>query len=164
MIKVPYAQAVHGQEEIDAVVNVLKTSTQMGESVNLMEKLIAKIFNKTYGLLTNSGTSALYLAIEVADLPAKSEVITPALTFSTTVAPILRKGLFTVFMDVEKDTLNIDASRIERFITKKTSAIWLPNLLGNIPDWDVVYQLAKKYNLLVFTDLILSTALGMVGG
>ena len=67
MIKVPYAQAVHGQEEIDAVVNVLKTSTQMGESVNLMEKLIAKIFNKTYGLLTNSGTSALYLAIEVAD-------------------------------------------------------------------------------------------------
>ena len=51
-------------------------------------------------------------------------------------------------MDVEKDTLNIDASRIERFITKKTSAIWLPNLLGNIPDWDVVYELAKKYNLL----------------
>ena len=152
MIKVPYAQSVHGQEEIDAVVNVLKTSTQMGESVNLMEKLIAKMFNKTYGLLTNSGTSALYLAIEVADLPAKSEVITPALTFSTTVAPILRKGLIPVFMDVEKDTLNIDASRIERFITKKTSAIWLPNLLGNIPDWDVVYQLAKKYNLLVLED------------
>ena len=152
MIKVPYAQAVHGQEEIDAVVDVLKTSTQMGKSVDAMEKRIATMFDKKYGLLTNSGSSALYLAVEAAELPRGSEVITAALTFATTVAPIIRGGLVPVFVDAEKDTLNVNASRIEDFITKRTSAIWIPNLLGNVPDWDIIRELANRYNLFVLED------------
>jgi len=152
MIKVPYAQAVHGQEEIDAVVDVLKTSTQMGKSVNSMEKRVASMFDKKYGLLTNSGSSALYLAVEAAALPRGSEVITAALTFATTVAPLIRGGLVPVFVDAEKDTLNVNASRLEDFITKRTSAIWIPNLLGNVPDWDIIRELANKYNLFVLED------------
>jgi len=152
LIKVPYAQAVHGQEEIDAVVDVLKTSTQMGKSVNAMEKRIATMFDKKYGLLTNSGSSALYLAVEAAELPRGSEVITAALTFATTVAPIIRGGLVPVFVDAEKDTLNVNASRLEDFITKRTSAIWIPNLLGNVPDWDIIRELANRYNLFVLED------------
>jgi len=152
MIKVPYAQAVHGQEEIDAVVDVLKTSTQMGKSVDAMEKRIATMFDKKYGLLTNSGSSALYLAVEAAELPRGSEVITAALTFATTVAPLIRGGLVPVFVDAEKDTLNVNASRIEDFITKRTSAIWIPNLLGNVPDWDIIRELANRYNLFVLED------------
>ena len=108
-LKIPYAQSVHGQDEIDAVVNVLKTSTQMGEHVSKMEDEIAKMFNKKYGLLTNSGTSALMLAAESSNIPKGSEVITAAFTFATTVTPLLKNGLVPVFMDAEKDTLNIDA-------------------------------------------------------
>ena len=122
-LKIPYAQSVHGQDEIDAVVNVLKTSTQMGENVSKMEDEVAKIFNKKYGLLTNSGTSALMLAAESSNIPKGSEVITAAFTFATTVTPILKNGFIPVFMDAEKDTLNIDASRIREFVTENTSAI-----------------------------------------
>jgi CDP-4-dehydro-6-deoxyglucose reductase, E1 len=151
-LKVPYAQSVHGQEEIDAVVEVLKTSTQMGKNVSEMENKIAKMFNKDFGLMTNSGTSSLMLAAEAADLPKGSEVITAAFTFSTTVTPILKNGLIPVFMDAELDTLNIDAKRLESFITNKTSAIWIPNMLGNVPDWDIIQKVAKKHGLLVLED------------
>ena len=109
-LRVPYAQSVHGQAEIDAVVEVLKTSTQMGKNVTEMEQRVAEMFNKKFGLMTNSGTSSLMLAAEVAELPKESEVITAAFTFATTVTPILKNDLVPVFMDAEKDTLNIDAS------------------------------------------------------
>jgi CDP-6-deoxy-D-xylo-4-hexulose-3-dehydrase len=151
-LRVPYAQSVHGQEEIDAVVNVLKTSTQMGKNVTEMEIKVAAMFNKKYGLMTNSGTSSLMLAAEASELPSGSEVITAAFTFATTVTPILKNDLIPVFMDAEKDTLNIDANRIEEFVTDKTSAIWIPNMLGNIPDWDIIRKIADKHGLLVIED------------
>ena len=151
-LRVPYAQSVHGQAEIDAVVEVLKTSTQMGKNVTEMEQRVAEMFNKKFGLMTNSGTSSLMLAAEVAGLPKESEVITAAFTFATTVTPILKNDLVPVFMDAEKDTLNIDASRIEEFISDKTSAIWIPNMLGNIPDWDLIREIADRHGLLVIED------------
>lgn len=151
-LKVPYAQSVHGEEEINAVVEVLRTSTQMGKNVTKMENKVAKMFNKKFGLMTNSGTSALMLAAEASDLPKNSEVITAAFTFSTTVTPILKNNLVPVFMDAEKDTLNIDASRIEQFITPKTSAIWIPNMLGNVPDWDIIRKVANEKGLIIIED------------
>ena len=93
------------KEEIDAVVNVLKTSTQMSKNVFSFEKKIAKLFNKNYGLMVNSGSSALMLAMEALNLPEGSEVITPALTFSTTVAYITRNKLIPVFVDVKERNL-----------------------------------------------------------
>lgn len=151
-LRVPYAQSVHGQEEIDAVVNVLKTSTQMGKNVTELENKVAKMFSKKHGLMTNSGTSSLMLAAEALDLPKGSEVITAAFTFATTVTPILKNSLIPVFIDAEKDTLNIDAKRIEQFINKNTSALWIPNMLGNVPDWDVIREVADKHGLVVLED------------
>ena len=63
-LRVPYGSTVHGQEEIEAVVNVLKTSTQMSTHVREFEEKVAKLFNKDHGVMVNSGTSALYLAFE----------------------------------------------------------------------------------------------------
>src|SRR5207253_9864780 len=73
-LSVPYAMTVHGQEEIDAVLSVLKSSTQMGKHVKTMESKVAAIFEKSHGIMVNSGSSANYLAIEILDLPKGAEV------------------------------------------------------------------------------------------
>lgn len=151
-IHVPYGKTVHGEEEIEAVVHVLRTSTQMGESVRRMEAQVAELFAKKYGIMVNSGSSANYLAVEILKLPAGSEVITPVLTFSTTVAPIVKNNLVPAFIDVAEGTYNIDVDKIESMITPNTRAIMAPNLLGNLPDWEKIHALAKKYNIILIED------------
>lgn len=151
-MRVPYGMTVHGQEEIDAVVEVLKTSTQMGKNVNAFEAKVARLFDKKHGIMVNSGSSALYLAVELLNLPKGSEVITPVLTFSTTVASLVKNGLIPVFIDVEPDTFLIDVDRIEAAITANTTAISIPNLLGNIPDWERIAAIATRHGLKVIED------------
>ena len=92
-MRVNYGQSVYGADEIAAVVDVLHSSTQMGARVRTMEERVAALFAKRHGIMVNSGSSANYLAIELLGLPRGTEVITPALTFATTVAPIVRAGL-----------------------------------------------------------------------
>src|SRR5690606_33806933 len=122
-IKVPYGTTVHGEEEIEAVVNVLRTTTQMGKHVREMEEEVDSLYNKKYGIMVNSGLSALYLAADLLNYEAGSEIITPALTFSTTVAPQVKKGWVPAFVDVEEGTYNIDANKVEEMITAKTKAM-----------------------------------------
>lgn len=151
-MRVNYGQTVHGQEEIDAVVEVLKTSTQMGPKVREMQEKVAALFSKSHGIMVNSGSSANYLAVEILDLPKGSEVITPALTFATTVAPLVRQGLVPVFVDAAEGTYNIDVDQIERMITPKTSAMMIPSLIGNLPDWRRIRELADAHGLKVIED------------
>ncbi len=151
-IRVPYGMSVHGNEEIEAVIKVLRNSTQMGNNVLKLEKKIADLFDKKYGLMVNSGSSALLLAFETLELPEASEVITPALTFSTTVSSILKARLIPAFVDVIKDTYCIDPTKIEKMITEKTRAICVPNLIGNLANWPLIKDIAKKYNLIIIED------------
>ena len=150
--RVPYGSTVHGEEEIESVIEVLRNSTQMGPKVELFEQKIASLFEKKYGLMTNSGSSALYLAMEVANMPSESEVITPALTFSTTVASLVKNGLIPSFVDVKRNSYCIDVNKIEEKINKKTKGILAPDLLGNICEWDKIREIADKHDLLVFQD------------
>lgn len=150
--QVPYGKAVWGQDEIDAVMHVLQTSTQMGNHVAEMEDKVAQLFSKQFGIMVNSGSSANYLAVEILNLSKGSEVITPILTFSTTVAPLVKNGLIPVFIDVDPASYNIDASKIESMITANTRAMMIPNLLGNLPDWKKIRELADQYNLIVIED------------
>ena len=147
-----YAKTVYGKEEIDAVVQCLSESTQMGQYSRHFEKEIAKLFQKKYGLYTNSGSSALYLAVESLNLPAGSEVITPALTFSTTVGCLVKNNLVPVFIDVQPLTYCIDHNQIEENITPKTKAILAPNLLGNLCNWPIIKNIADRHNLIVIED------------
>lgn len=149
---VPYGKTVHGQEEIDAVVEVLKTSTQMGKNVRALEDRVAGLYAKKYGIGVNSGSSALYLAADLLNFEAGSEIITPALTFSTTVSPLVKKGWIPSFIDVEEGTYNLDATKVEEMITPKTKALWIPNLIGNLPDWKMLREIADKHNLFVLED------------
>ncbi len=124
----------------------------MGKNVEIFEKKICKFFSKKYGLMVNSGTSALILGIKALKLPKNSEVITPGLNFGTAVSSIILNNLNPVFVDVEKDTLQIDLNKIEKKITKKTSALLIPNLIGNVPSWPKIKKLAKKYDLKLIED------------
>lgn len=152
MISVSYAKTVYGQKEIDAVVKCLKEGTQMGKYAREFEVKIAKLFDKKSCLYVNSGSSALYIGMEAFGFEKGSEVITPALTFSTTVGCIVKNGLVPVFVDVGLSDYCIDPQKIEKMISKKTVAIVAPNLIGNICQWDKISEIAKKYNLRIIED------------
>jgi CDP-6-deoxy-D-xylo-4-hexulose-3-dehydrase len=151
-MRVNYGQTVHGEDEITAVVNVLRTSTQMGKHVRSMQERVAKLFEKRHGIMVNSGSSANYLAVELLSLPPGSEVITPALTFITTVAPIVRHGLVPAFVDASEGTYNIDVEAIEAMISKNTRAMMIPSLIGNLPDWERIRAIADTHGLMVIED------------
>lgn len=151
-LRVPYGLSVHGNEEIKSVVEVLKNSTQMGKNVFTFEKKISKLFSKKYGLMVNSGSSALMLAMETLDFPKGSEIITPALTFSTTVGYIVRNGFVPVFADVKEGTYCINEDIIEKLITKKTKALVAPHLMGNIVNWKKIYPILKKHKIMIIED------------
>lgn len=153
--RVFYAASVHDEAEIEAVVEVLRSGGEglwPGRRVNAMEREVAKLFGKERGLMCNSGSSALYLAVELLDLQAGDEVITSSVTFSTDIAPLIRAGLVPSFIDIEIDTFQIDVSKIEAAITDKTRAILVPNLIGNCPDWDEIRIIADKHQLKIIED------------
>ena len=155
MEKVYYGKAVYDHKEINAVLKVLKNdnlSLVDGNNVKLLEKKVSQIFGKRYGLMVNSGSSANLLAIASLNFPKNSEIITPNLTFSTTVAPIYQLGLIPHFIGVEKNKFLADPKQIESCINKKTVAIMIPNLLGNIADWKKIHAIAKRYKLKVIED------------
>ena len=155
MNKVYYGKAVYGNKEIQAVTSVLKNkalSLMDGEKVKLLESKVAKIFGKKYGLMVNSGSSANLLGLASLNLKKGSEIITPSLTFSTTVAPIYQLSLVPHFIGVKENHFVANEKQIEKSINKNTSAIMIPNLLGNVPDWEVINKIAKKYKLKVIED------------
>ena len=123
-----------------------------GKNVKIFEKKVAGLFGKKYGVMVNSGSSANLLALASLEFKKGSEIITPILTFSTTKPPILQLGLIPVFASVDLNSFLIDTSSIEKLITKKTCAIMVPNLLGNIANWTKLRRIAKKYNLILIED------------
>ena len=151
-IKIPYGKNVYGKEEVSAVLNCLKKSTQMSKNVSLFEKKVAKIFNKKYGIMVNSGSSAILLALKILNLKKGSEVIIPCLNFGTAISSLVISGLKPIFVDVDKYTLQIDEKLITKKINKNTSAILVPNLIGNIPNWPSIKKIANKYNLKLIED------------
>lgn len=133
----PYKHEAFGQEEIDAVVESLESGWLGGQGPKSVEfeERIAKSFGKKYGVFVNSGSSACLLAIAALDLPKGTKIITPACTFATTLAPIIQLGYIPIFVDVDLTTYCANFEQIISSITDDTSALMLPNLIGNKPDW-----------------------------
>ncbi len=155
MDRIDYAGSVHDEQEIEAVVRVLRggaTALRIGKNVKEMERRVAESFGKQRGIMVNSGSSALYLAIELLALDPGDEIVTSAVTFSTDIAPMLRGGLVPVFVDVTSDTYQIDVDQIESAIGPRTRAILAPNLIGNCPDWDAIREVADRHELAVVED------------
>ena len=151
--KMTEAGAVHDEREIEAVVEVLRTTAlDLGANVAEFERRGAALLAKQHGILVNSGSSALRLAIDLLGCEPGDEIITPALTFSTDIAPMVQSGIVPAFVDVDPETYQIDANRIEEMIGPRTKAILAPNLCGNVPDWDAVRAVADRHGLLVVED------------
>ena len=151
-MKITYGKNVYNNEEISAVLSKLKKSTQMGESVHSFENKIAKLFSKKFGLMVNSGSSALMLATNVLNFKKNDEIITPCLNFGTAISSIVLSGAKPILVDIDIETLQINIEDIEKKITKKTKALMVPNLIGNIPNWRAIKNIAKKYKLKVIED------------
>ena len=150
--QISYAKTVYGQEEVDAVIKCLTESTQMGNYSRKFEAKIANLFDKKHCLYVNSGSSALFIGVEAFNFPAGSEVITPSLTFSTSVGCLVKNNLTPVFTDVEPLTYCIDCSQIESLVNDKTVAILAPNLMGNLCNWPEIRKIADRHNLVVIED------------
>jgi CDP-4-dehydro-6-deoxyglucose reductase, E1 len=153
--RIEYAGSVHDEREIAAVVEVLRggpTALRIGKHVRAMEARVAELFGKRRGVMCNSGSSALYLAVEVLDLEPGDEIVTSAVTFSTDIAPMIRARLVPAFVDVTPDTFQIDVDGIEAMIGPRTRAILAPNLIGNAPDWDRIRDIADRHDLRVVED------------
>jgi len=150
--EIRYGGAMLDQKEIDAVVNVMQTGMSVGAQVQSFEKRAAALLGKKYGVMVNSGSSALLLAVRLLDLPPGSEIITPTLTFGTDISSIVLNGHVPVLIDVEPDTYQIDIDRIEANITPLTKAMLVPNLVGGMPDWDRLRAIADKHGLKIIED------------
>lgn len=152
-MKLPPAGGIHDEEEIEAVVQVLRTSNlDLGPAVAGLEAGVAELLAKEHGVMVNSGSSALRLAIDLLDLEAGDEIITSPLTFSTDIAPMVQSGIVPVFVDVERDSYQIDVAAIPAMIGPRTKAILVPNLCGNVPDWDAIRAIADEHGLAVVED------------
>jgi CDP-6-deoxy-D-xylo-4-hexulose-3-dehydrase len=132
----------YGEQEIQAVVDCLRDGWIAGfgpRSVEFEEK-IANHFGKKYGVFVNSGSSACLLALACLQLPKGTKIITPACTFSTTLAPIIQLGLVPVFVDVDLTTYCANAKEVLASITDDVKVLMIPNLIGNKPDWKAIKE------------------------
>ena len=143
----------YGEEEIKAVEECLRDGWLAGfgpRSIEFEEK-VAKYFGKKYGLFVNSGSSACLLSLACLNLPEGCKVITPACTFSTTLAPIIQLGYKPLFCDVNltsyvpdiKDVIALLEDEEEKMF-KDVKAIMIPNLIGNKPDWTLLRSELKR--------------------
>ena len=143
----------YGEEEIKAVEECLRDGWLAGfgpRSIEFEEK-VAKYFGKKYGLFVNSGSSACLLSLACLDLPEGCKVITPACTFSTTLAPIIQLGYKPLFCDVNLTSYIPDIKDIialledsEEELFHDVKAIMIPNLIGNKPDWKLLRSELKR--------------------
>lgn len=158
--KVNYAGRVFDEKEMVAVVDsALDFWLTLGVKGREFCDDFAKYIGMNHCLVTNSGSSSNLVAVTALCSPTiknpmkpGDEVITTAMTFPTTLAPIIQNGLVPVFVDIEEDTYNIDASKIEAAISDKTRAIIFAHTLGNPAEMDKIMEIAKKYNLYVVED------------
>ena len=149
-----------GADEIAAVLEVmLSTQVTMGPKVKAFERAFADSGGWPHGVMVNSGSSANLLVVAALvnpDLPDRlhpgDEVIVPALSWSTTVWPLVQHGLIPVLVDIDPRTLNIDPGEVERAIGPRTRAVMPVHVYGNPCDMDALTDICRRRNLLLIED------------
>lgn len=145
------------QDEIDAIQSVIDSGMySMGKNVAEYEKEFAKHFGAKYAVQVSSGSAANLLAIATLVYSERiqrgAEVIVPAVSWSTTYAPLEQYGMKLIFVDIDKDTLNLDVECVKQAISEKTKMIFAVNLLGNSNQYDELTEICKKNNIILIED------------
>lgn len=142
-----------------ATETMLSTFTTMGKKVRAFEEQYAQYNQTKYAVMSNSGSSANLLAVAALANPVTpnylkpgDEVIVPALSWSTTIWPIIQHNLVPVLVDCDLNDLNLDLNKLEQAISPKTRAIKLVHVYGNPCNMDAIMSFAKKHNLFVIED------------
>ena len=148
------AQYKKYEKEINHEVLEVFASAQFigGEKLNSLEHNLALYTGAKHAIGCSSGTDALLLALMALDIGAGDEVITTPFTFIATAEVIALLGAKSVFVDIDEESYNIDSSKIEAVITKKTKAIIPVSLYGQCADMDAINEIAKKHNITVIED------------
>lgn len=158
--KIPLNVPSYGAEEaLEAFDSILTTWVTMGKKVRQFESMFADYIGAKHAVMVNSGSSANLLALSVLTNPAVSnpirpgdEIITPAMTWATTVYPIINCGATPVLVDVDLDTFNISVKEIEKALSTKTKAIMPVHLLGNPCYMKEIMEIAHSNGLFVIED------------
>ncbi len=156
---IPYSRQIIDQDDIRAVSRVLKSQfLTQGPKVLEFEKALSRYCRAKYAVAVSSGTAALHLAYLAAGLKNGNEVITTPNTFAATASMLLAVGARPVFCDIRLGTYNLDETKIEKLITKKTRAIVSVDFAGQPGEYQTIRRIAKKYRLILIADA--SHALG----
>lgn len=141
------------EELKEATLGILTSANYiMGKTVIDFEKAFAEYVGVKHAISVGNGTDGLVIALKAMGIGEGDEVITTPFTFFATAEAISAVGGTPVFVDVYKDTFNIDVTKIEEKITSKTKAIMPVHIFGQCADMDEINEIAKKYNLLVIED------------
>src|SRR3990167_5360643 len=155
-MEIRVGETLYGKPEIDAVNRVMKEGwLGVGKYTDEFEKKVASYVGHKYGIATNSGSSALLLAVQALNLPKGSKVIVCAAGFPATAAPILHAGLIPVFVDAEMTSYSIDSKEIEIACGdyEDAVAIVFAHTVGNVANMDRIMEIAKYWGLLVIEDI-----------
>lgn len=151
--RIPLNVPTYGAPEvIEALDSLTSTWVTMGKKVKRFEEMFASYIGMKHAIMTNSGSSANLLALTLLDLKPGDEVITPALTWATTVFPIAQVGATPVLVDVDRDSYNLDINALLKAVTHRTRAIMPVHLLGNPCDMDAIMGIADRFGLHVIED------------
>ncbi len=143
----------HKEDFDNAMEMVVKSSSFiMGQAVNELEAELTKFTGVKHAISCSNGTDALLLAMMALDIKPGDEIITTPFTFIATAETIAFLKAIPVFVDIEEDSYNIDASKIEEKITEKTKAIITVSLFGQVSDMDRINAIANEYGLAVIED------------
>jgi len=142
------------KKEIDGAIKRVLDNTQfiLGENVRKFEKEFSDFCNTRYAIGVGDGTGALYLAVRALGISKGDEVIIPVNTYIATAEAITLNGAKPIFVDIDLDTFNIDVSKIEKVITKRTKAIIPVHLFGQPADMFPILKIARKYKFYVIED------------
>lgn len=150
---IPLFKPSFSKEEYEALQETLESGwIGLGPKTKEFEDRFGQYVDASYAIGVNSATAALNLALKVLDIGPGDEVITTPLTFISTNHAILYNKGIPVFADIEPDTLNLDATKLESLITKRTKAIMIVHYGGHACDMDPIIEIAKKYNLKLIED------------
>lgn len=160
MIDVKLHEPTFGEEEIEAAAAQMRTTqVTMGRKVRFFEAQCEYYFGSKHVIMCNSGSSANLLAISALSNPMMEnglqqgdEVIVPALSWATSVWPVIQHNLIPVFVDCDLNTYNFDYDQLESSITNKTRAIMVVHVYGNPCDMTRIMDLAKRHNLFIIED------------